>query len=35
MTEEQFETAVKYIHFVMRFLDKIEHGEDKWEGDWW
>ena len=35
MTEEQFDVAVKFLHFFMRFMEKIYLGEDKWEGDWW
>lgn len=35
MSEEQFEIAVKVLHGFMRLMEKIEYGEDKWEGDWW
>jgi len=35
VTEEQFEIAVKVLHIFMRFMDKVEYGEDLWEGSWW
>jgi hypothetical protein len=36
VSEEQFETAVKVLHFIMRLLEKIYEGEDVWEDErWW